>query len=127
MMERVVISTTNAPSAIGPYSQGIRAGSFIFVSGQIPLDPESGQIVYGGIKEQTRRVLESLRNILEEGGSSLNKVVKTTIFLANMDKYNDVNEVYSEFFGEIKPARSTVEVSRLPKGVGIEIEAIATI
>ncbi len=126
-MQKEVISTDKAPAAIGPYSQGIRAGSFIFVSGQIPIDPESGELVCGHIKEQTRQVLENLKNILEAGGSSLDKVVKTTIYLASMDNYKDVNEVYAEFFGKIKPARATVEAARLPKDVGVEIEAIATV
>ena len=126
-MQKEVISTDKAPAAIGPYSQGIRAGSFIFVSGQIPIDPKSGELVCGHIKEQTRQVLENLKNILEAGGSSLDKVVKTTIYLASMDNYKDVNEVYAEFFGKIKPARATVEAARLPKDVGVEIEAIATV
>ncbi|MGR3309140.1 MAG: RidA family protein [Candidatus Brocadiales bacterium] len=126
-MQKEVISTNKAPAAIGPYSQGIRAGAFIFVSGQIPIDPVSGELVCGHIKEQTRQVLENLRNILEAGGSSLEKVVKTTIFLESMDNYNDINEVYAEFFGNVKPARATVEAARLPKDVGIEIEAIATV
>ncbi len=126
-MQNEVISTDKAPAAIGPYSQGIRAGSFIFVSGQIPIDPKSGELVCGHIKEQTRQVLENLKNILEAGGSSLDKVVKTTIYLASMDNYKDVNEVYAEFFGKIKPARATVEAARLPKDVGVEIEAIATV
>ena len=126
-MQKEVISTDKAPAAIGPYSQGIRAGSFIFVSGQIPIDPVSGELVCGHIKEQTRQVLENLKNILEAGGSSLDKVVKTTIYLASMDNYKYVNEVYAEYFGKIKPARATVEAARLPKDVGIEIEAIATV
>ncbi|HHT9125578.1 MAG TPA: RidA family protein [Candidatus Brocadiia bacterium] len=126
-MQKEVISTNKAPAAIGPYSQGIRAGSFIFASGQIPIDPASGELVCGHIKEQTRQVLENLKNILEAGGSSLEKVVKTTIFLTNMDNYKDVNEVYAEFFGKVKPARATVEAARLPKDVDIEIEAIATV
>jgi 2-iminobutanoate/2-iminopropanoate deaminase len=126
-MQKEVVSTNKAPAAIGPYSQGIRAGSFIFVSGQIPLDPVTGELVSGHIKEQTRQVLENLRNILEAGGSSLEEVVKTTIFMANMENYKDVNDVYAEFFGKTKPARATVEVARLPKDVGIEIEAVATV
>lgn len=126
-MQKEIISTDKAPAAIGPYSQGIRAGSFIFVSGQIPIDPKSGELVCGHIKEQTRQVLENLKNILEAGGSSLEKVVKTTIFLANMDDYKDINDVYTQFFGKIKPARATVEAARLPRNVGIEIEAIATV
>ncbi len=126
-MQKEVISTNKAPAAIGPYSQGIRAGAFIFVSGQIPINPVSGELVCGHIKEQTRQVLENLRYILEAGGSSLEKVVKTTIFLESMDNYNDINEIYAEFFGDVKPARATVEAARLPKDVGIEVEAIATV
>ena len=136
-MQKEVISTNKAPAAIGPYSQGIRVrlgesasgttGSFIFVSGQIPLDPVTGELVCGNIKEQTRQVLENLRSILEAGGSSLEEVVKTTIFMANMENYKDVNDVYAEFFGKTKPARATVEVARLPKDAGVEIEAVATV
>ncbi len=125
MNEKEVISTTDAPQAIGPYSQGIRAGSFVFVSGQIPLDPHTGDIVPGDIRAQTRRALENLRGVLEAAGSSLEKVVKTTIFLASMEDYGAVNEVYAEFFGDSRPARSTIEAAMLPKGVAVEIEAIA--
>ncbi|HHT9135488.1 MAG TPA: RidA family protein [Candidatus Avalokitesvara rifleensis] len=125
MHDKVVISTKNAPQAIGPYSQGIRAGPLVFVSGQIPIDPATGDVIKGDIRTQTRRVLENLRGVLEAAGTSLKGVVKTTIFLANMEDYGAVNEVYAEFFKDSRPARATVEASRLPKDVGVEIEAIA--
>ncbi len=124
---REVISTTNAPQAIGPYSQGIRAGALIFVSGQIPINPATGEVIDGDIRTQTRRVIENLKGILEAAGSSLEDIVKTTIFLTSMEDYGAVNEVYAEFFKGSRPARSTVEASRLPKGVRIEIEAIAIV
>ena len=125
MDNKEVISTTEAPQAIGPYSQAVRAGSLVFVSGQIPVDPLTGEVVKGDIRAQTRRVLENLKGVLEAAGSSLEKVVKTTVFLANMGDYGAVNEVYAEFFSGSRPARATVEVARLPKDVGVEIEAIA--
>ena len=127
MHDKVVISTKNAPQAIGPYSQGIRAGPLVFVSGQIPIDPATGDVIKGDIRTQTRRVLENLRGVLEAAGTSLTGVVKTTIFLANMEDYGAVNEVYAEFFKDSRPARATVEASRLPKDVGVEIEAIAIV
>ncbi len=125
MDNKEVISTTEAPQAIGPYSQAVRAGSLVFVSGQIPVDPLTGEVVRGDICAQTRRVLENLKGVLEAAGSSLDKVVKTTVFLANMGDYGAVNEVYAEFFSGSRPARATVEVARLPPDVGVEIEAIA--
>ncbi len=127
MSSKKIISTTNAPAAIGPYSQGVRAGSFIFLSGQIPIDPATGNIVDGDIAAQTRRVLENLRGVLEAAGSSLDDVVGTTVYLADMGDYAAVNEVYGEFFKGSKPARATVEVARLPRGVGVEIEGIAMV
>jgi len=127
MHDKVVISTKNAPQAIGPYSQGIRAGPLVFVSGQIPIDPATGDVIKGDIRTQTHRVLENLRGVLEAAGTSLKGVVKTTIFLVNMEDYGAVNEVYAEFFKDSKPARATVEASRLPKDVGVEIEAIAIV
>ncbi|MEK7368033.1 MAG: RidA family protein [Planctomycetota bacterium] len=127
MHDKVVISTKNAPQAIGPYSQGIRAGPLVFVSGQIPIDPATGDVIKGDIRTQTRRVLENLRGVLEAAGTSLKGVVKTTIFLANMEDYGAVNEVYAGFFKDSRPARATVEASRLPKDVGVEIEAIAIV
>lgn len=122
---REVIETRQAPSPIGPYSQAIRANGFLFVSGQIPIDPATGGIVQGGIEQQTRQVLKNLSAILDASGSSLAKVVKTTIFLTNLDDFAKLNQIYAEFLGEAKPARSTVQVGRLPKEVLVEIEAVA--
>jgi 2-iminobutanoate/2-iminopropanoate deaminase len=118
------ISTDKAPAAIGPYSQAVNFGDMIFTSGQIPLNAY-GALVEGDISVQARQVLQNLSEVLKEGGSSLDKVVKTTIFLADMEDFADVNKVYAEFFGTHKPARSTVAVKTLPLKVGIEIEAIA--
>ncbi len=123
--QRTVISTTTAPAAIGPYSQAIVAGDLIFCSGQIPLDPESGQLVGDDIEAQTRRVLNNLRAVLQAAGSSFAQVVKTTIFLHDMSDFQIVNAIYAEYFGEEPPARSTVQVARLPRDVRVEIEAIA--
>ena len=123
--ERTVISTDAAPGAIGPYSQAIVAGEFVFCSGQIPLDPASGQLVTGAIEEQTRRVLDNLRAVLSAAGTSLERVVKTTIFLADMNDFTTVNSIYAEYFQYEPPARSTVQVARLPRDVRVEIEAIA--
>lgn len=119
------IKTSKAPKAIGPYSQGIKVGDFVFVSGQIPVDPKNGELVEGDIKEKTKRVLENLKAILEAAESSLEKVIKVTIFVSDINDFEVVNEIYSEYFKNHKPARSFVEVSRLPKNVDIEIEAIA--
>ena len=123
MKERV--ETDSAPRAIGPYSQAIRSGGLVFASGQIPLDPESGQIVEGDITVQTVRVLENLKAVLEAAGSSLDRIVKTTVFLADLGDFADMNSAYSEFFPGIPPARSTVQVSRLPRDARVEIDAIA--
>jgi 2-iminobutanoate/2-iminopropanoate deaminase len=125
MTERTVVSTTDAPQAIGPYSQAIVAGDMVFCSGQIPLDPQNGQLIEGGIEEQTRRVLDNLRAVLQAAGSSLDRVVKTTIFLADMNDFSIVNMIYAEYFGNEPPARSTVQVARLPRDVQVEVEAIA--
>jgi 2-iminobutanoate/2-iminopropanoate deaminase len=125
MTERKVIVTAGAPAAIGPYSQAIRAGGFIFVSGQIPLDPGTGQVVGGGIAAQAERALASLRAILDASGSGLERVVKTTVFLTDLGSFTEVNEVYARFFPQAPPARATVQVAALPRGVGIEIEAVA--
>lgn len=122
-----VINTDKAPAAIGPYSQGIKTGNLLFISGQIPIDPGTGEIVDGTIKDQTSRVIENLKAILEEAGLTLNNVVKTTIFIKDMNEFGDINEVYASYFTETKPARSCAEVTRLPKDVGIEMEAIAVI
>lgn len=119
------ISTKKAPAAIGPYSQAIRVGNIIYTSGQIPLDPATGAFVEGGIKEQTRQALTNIKAILEEAGASMDNVVKTTVFMANMDDFADMNAVYAEFFTEPYPARSAVAVKTLPKGALIEIEVIA--
>ena len=126
-MQKDIISTNKAPQAIGPYSQAVRFNNLLFLSGQIPLEPESGEILKGNIKEQTKQILENLKNVLIAGGSSLDNVLKTTIFLANMEDYATVNEVYAQFFEKSQPARSTVQVSRLPMDVKIEIDAIACI
>ena len=120
-----IISTNEAPGAIGPYSQGVRSGSFLFCSGQIPLDPKSGQIVSGDIATQTRRVLDNIAAVLRAGGLTFDNVVKTTIFLTDLGDFQIVNEVYTSYFKQDAPARSTVQVSALPKGAKIEIEAIA--
>ncbi len=127
-MSRSRISTDGAPAAIGPYAQGVRAGNLIFTAGQIALDPSTGQAVAGGIKEQTTRVLENLKAILEAGGSSLGQVVKTTVFLKDFNDFAAMNAVYATYFGadsDTLPARTTVEVARLPRDLLVEIEAVA--
>lgn len=124
-MERRVIHTENAPKAIGPYSQAIRSGELIFCAGQIPLDPATMKLVEGDITVQTRRALTNLSNVLEAAGSSIQRVVKTTVFLANFDDFQAMNAVYAEFFAEQSPARSTIQAARLPAGALVEIEAIA--
>jgi 2-iminobutanoate/2-iminopropanoate deaminase len=129
-MTRSVITTDGAPSAIGPYAQGVRVGNLIFTAGQGALDPITGQIVPGGIKEQTERTLENLKAILEAGGSSLGQVVKATVFLKDMNDFAAMNSVYASYFGtdgETLPARTTVEVSRLPRNILVEIDAIAEV
>jgi len=119
------VHTDNAPKAIGPYSQAIKANGLLFASGQIPLDPATMQIIEGGIREQTERVLNNLSAVLEAAGSSLDRVVKTTVFLADLEDFASMNETYGKFFGGVPPARSTVEVSRLPRDVRVEIDVIA--
>jgi 2-iminobutanoate/2-iminopropanoate deaminase len=121
---REIISTESAPAAIGPYSQAVLYGNLLFVSGQIPLDPESGEITKGNIEEQTRKVLENVQAIVKAGGMELQHVLKCTCFLKNMEDFPAFNSVYSEYFADTLPARETVEVSRLPKDVLVEISAI---
>ncbi|PYV68538.1 MAG: reactive intermediate/imine deaminase [Acidobacteria bacterium] len=120
-----IISTNEAPPAIGPYSQAVRSGSFLFCSGQIPLDPKSGQIVPGDIAAQTRRVLNNIAAVLRAEGLTFDSVVKTIIFLTDLNDFQLVNEVYGSYFKQDPPARSTVQVSALPKGANVEIEVIA--
>jgi 2-iminobutanoate/2-iminopropanoate deaminase len=119
------IQTENAPAAIGPYSQAIKAGGFVFVSGQIPIDPQTGEFVAGGISEQTERVLQNLKAVLEAAGSGLDQVVKTTVFLADMKEFPAMNEVYAKFFAGSPPARATVAAAGLPRDARVEIEAVA--
>jgi 2-iminobutanoate/2-iminopropanoate deaminase len=119
------VQTDNAPKAIGPYSQAIKANGFVFASGQIPLDPATMQIVEGGIREQTERVMNNLEAVLQAAGSSLEGVVKTTVFLKDLTDFAEMNEVYGGFFKQTPPARSTVEVARLPRDVRVEIDVIA--
>jgi 2-iminobutanoate/2-iminopropanoate deaminase len=121
------VSTDKAPKALGPYSQAIKTPGFIFCSGQIPLDPATGQLVDGSIGDQTRRVLTNLSNVLSSAGSDLSKVVKTTVFLKDMKDFEEMNAVYGEFFADQKPARSTIQVAGLPKNANVEIEAIALV
>jgi len=120
-----IIETKLAPTPIGPYSQAIRAGGFVFLAGQIPLDPATGSVVEGDVAAQTRRVLQNIAAVLVAAGSGLSKVVKTSIYLKNLDDFGKFNQVYAEYFGETKPARSTVQASRLPREVLVEIDAIA--
>jgi 2-iminobutanoate/2-iminopropanoate deaminase len=120
-----IIATERAPQAIGPYSQAIVAGGFVFASGQIPIDPATGQFVEGGITEQTEQVLRNVSNLLEAAGTSLARVVKTTVFLADMNDFAAMNETYARFFGDGPPARSTVQAARLPRDARVEIEVVA--
>ncbi len=119
------ISTDRAPAAIGPYSQAVRAGAFLFCSGQIPLEPASGEMVSGEIEAQARQVLENLKAVVEAAGASLDDVVKVTVYLADLADFATVNEVYEEYFGEAKPARSTIQAAALPRGARIEADCIA--
>jgi 2-iminobutanoate/2-iminopropanoate deaminase len=120
-----IIQTTSAPQAIGPYSQAVKTNGLVFASGQIPIDPVTGQFVLGGIAEQTEQVIKNLAAVLEAAGSGLSSVIKTTVFLADMQEFSAMNEVYGKFFTEDPPARATVEASRLPRDAKVEIEAIA--
>ncbi|HEY7339642.1 MAG TPA: RidA family protein [Ktedonobacterales bacterium] len=124
-MTRTRVSTTSAPAALGPYSQAIALDGMVFASGQIALDPASGQLVEGDVQAQTHRVLQNLTAVLETAGSSLGNVVKTTVFLTSMSNFTAMNEVYATYFGDEPPARSTVAVAELPRGAQVEIEAIA--
>lgn len=126
-MGKQVIYTEKAPKPIGPYSQAIRTGNLIFLSGQVPIDPETGELARGDIREKTRRVLENLKGVLESQGLRMEDVIKVNIFLKDMRNFSPMNEVYATYFSSSPPARSTVEVSGLPKGSDLEIEAIATI
>ncbi len=121
-----IISTENAPGAIGPYSQAIKTGGLVFCSGQIPIDPSTGNFVSDAIGEQTEQVLKNLRAVLEAAGTGLENVVKTTVFLLDMNDFSEMNEVYGRFFADNKPARATVQAARLPRDARVEIECIAT-
>ncbi len=124
---RQAVSTSAAPQAIGPYSQGIRAGSLLFVSGQVPIDPSTGNIIDGDVDAQTHRVLQNIGEILRAGGASFDNVVRTTVFLADMNDFAAMNAVYATYFSAPAPARATVQVSRLPKDARVEIDVIAAI
>jgi 2-iminobutanoate/2-iminopropanoate deaminase len=124
-MTRESVQTENAPKAIGPYQQAIKANGFIYTAGQIPIDPKTGNFVEGGITAQTRQVLENLKAVLEAGGSSLDRVVKATVFLKNMADFATMNDVYAQYLGSAKPARSTVAVAELPRDALIEIDLVA--
>jgi len=120
-----LVSTESAPKAIGPYSQAIKANGMVFVSGQIPLDPESGQLISGSIATQVRQVIANISAILKASGSDLSKVVKTTVYLKDMKDFDELNQTYAEFFTETKPARAAIQAAALPKNVSVEIDAIA--
>jgi 2-iminobutanoate/2-iminopropanoate deaminase len=122
---REVIATKDAPQAIGPYSQAIKAAGFVFASGQVAIDPATGNVISGGVAEQTERVLKNLHAVLQAAGSGLEKVVKTTVYLKNMSEFTAMNDIYGKFWKSAPPARATVEVARLPKDVLVEIDVIA--
>ena len=124
-MSKQVIATSRAPTAIGPYSQAVRVGEWVFVSGQIPLHPGTGDVVIGGIEEQTRQALDNLRSVLKAAGASLREVVKTTIYLVDLADFTSVNQIYASYFEVDPPARATMQVAALPKGVFVEVDAIA--
>ena len=126
-MSRSIIYTSKAPPPVGPYSQAVRSGNMLFVSGQIALDPENGELVINSFSEQCHRVLLNLEMILKAGGSSMQNVLKVTIYMKNIAQFHELNEIYSEYFDASKPARACVEVSALPKGVAVEMDAIAEI
>jgi 2-iminobutanoate/2-iminopropanoate deaminase len=124
-MAKRIVKTDQAPSAIGPYSQAVIANGFVFAAGQVPLDPRTGQIVPGDTRIQTKRVMENLKAVLTAAGSSMDRVVKTTVFLVNLNDFGVMNEIYGEYFQEEPPARSTVQVAKLPREAAVEIEVIA--
>ena len=126
-MTQSIVNTSKAPAPVGPYSQAVRCGNMLFVSGQIPLDPDNGELVLDSFANQCHRVLLNLKIILEAGGSNLNSVLKVTIYMKNLTQFNELNEIYSEYFDASKHARACVEVSALPKGVSVEMDAIAEI
>ena len=126
-MSRDVVSSDKAPKAIGPYSQGVKANGFVFCSGQIPFDREKDEVVSGSITDQTKQALKNIKAVLEAAGSSMDKVVKVSVFLKNMDDFSEMNAEYAKWFSGTPPARAAVEVARLPRDVDIEIEAIAVI
>lgn len=128
-MSKHIVRTDKAPAAIGPYSQAVKVktSELLFTAGQIPIDPQSGELAAGGIREQTRQVLENLKAVVEAGGSGLDRVVKVTVFLKDMNDFKDMNDVYGQYFRENPPARSAVQVARLPRDVDVEIECIAII
>ena len=126
-MKKEIINTKNAPAAIGPYSQAVKVGNLLFSSGQIPLDPTTGELVNHDIKHATTRVLENIKGILEEAGTSFDNVIKTVIYLKDMNDFVSVNEIYAQYFPKNQPARSTVQVAKLPKGALVEIEVIAMV
>lgn len=126
-MKKEILSTSKAPAAIGPYSQGVKIGNFIYTSGQVPFVPETGALVEGDIQAQTKRSLENIKAILEAANTSMDNVVKTTVFIKDMNDFGKVNEVYAQYFTDKQPARSCVEVARLPKDVSVEIEVIAVL
>ncbi|MFZ7128559.1 MAG: RidA family protein [Desulfobacterales bacterium] len=124
-MIKSIVSTPDAPAAVGPYSQAVKAGGFVFASGQIPLDPGTGALVGGDIRKEAHQALSNLRAVLEAAGSSMNHVVKATVFLTDMADFSDVNEVYAGFFDDAPPARACIAVAALPKGARVEVEAVA--
>jgi len=127
MIEKEIISTENAPGAIGPYSQAVKSGNMVFCSGQIPIDPATGEFVSDDAAEQTRQVLINLSAVLNAAGTNLNNVVKTTVFLADMNDFTAMNEIYAEFFSDNKPSRATVQAARLPRDARVEIDCIALV
>jgi 2-iminobutanoate/2-iminopropanoate deaminase len=124
-MEKTIVATEKAPAAVGPYSQAVAANGLLFCSGQIPLDPQSGELVGGSIADQTRRCMQNLEAVLQSAGTSLDAVVKTTVFLTNIDDYGEFNEAYASFVGSEPPARAAFAVSALPRGAAVEIECVA--